>query len=155
LFHPTVAATEMSKHFVCEVDELPPGTCKIVNIGKASIGVMNVAGNLYSIRNKCPHRGAPLALGSVGGRMMESEPGQFVYGMDNQIWRCPWHRWQFDLVSGHSLHDPNNQRVRVYPVSVEDGHVVLEAGPLRNNVRPTPIIEPSAQPNRIDRRPTQ
>jgi len=142
----------MSKHIVCEVDELPPGTCRIVNIGNTSIGVINVAGNLYSIRNKCPHRGAPLALGNVGGRMMESEPGQFVYGMDNQIWRCPWHRWQFDLVSGRSLHDPKNQRVRVYPVSIEGGHVVVEAGPLRSASMPTPRIERSANPTRLERR---
>jgi nitrite reductase (NADH) small subunit len=125
----------MSKHIVCEVDDLPPGARRIITIGQTSIGVLNIDGKLYSIRNKCPHRGAPLALGSIGGRMMESEPGQFVYGMDNQVWRCPWHRWQFDLESGRTLHDPNNERVRVYSVFVEDGFVVIEAGP-RNKATP-------------------
>jgi 3-phenylpropionate/trans-cinnamate dioxygenase ferredoxin subunit len=40
--------------------------------------------------------------------------------------RCPWHGWEFDIASGRSLFDPDGVRVRNYPVTVEDGTVIVE-----------------------------
>jgi 3-phenylpropionate/trans-cinnamate dioxygenase ferredoxin subunit len=111
---------------VCAADELPAGSRKIVEAGRTSIGVFNVNGRLYAVRNVCPHHGAELCRGEIGGAMLPSEVGEYRYGMDGQILRCPRHAWQFDLETGKSIHQPDRHRCRVYAVKVEDGHVLVD-----------------------------
>ncbi len=33
--------------------------------------------------------------------------------------RCPWHGWEFDILTGQSLYNPHRVRVRRYVGSVE------------------------------------
>jgi nitrite reductase (NADH) small subunit len=113
-------------HVVCALAELPPGTRRIVEIGGRSIGVFNVGGTLYAIRNLCPHRGAPLCLGTIGGTMMPSDPHTYVYGLEDRLLRCPWHGWEFDLQTGRPPLTPAQVRVRTYPVEIRDDQVVVE-----------------------------
>ncbi|HEY2440280.1 MAG TPA: Rieske 2Fe-2S domain-containing protein, partial [Solirubrobacteraceae bacterium] len=48
---------------VARADEIAPGERKIVQIGSRSIGVFNVAGEYFALRNRCPHQGGPLCQG--------------------------------------------------------------------------------------------
>ena len=114
------------KHVVCPVDELPSGSRKIVDVGGRSIGVFNVEGRYHAIRNVCPHHGAPLCLGELTGTMLPTPPYQYEWGRDSEILVCPWHGYEFDITTGRTLYDPSDLRVKVYPVSVEDGMVVFE-----------------------------
>jgi 3-phenylpropionate/trans-cinnamate dioxygenase ferredoxin subunit len=114
------------RYAVGTVEELPPGARKIVNFGRGEIGVLNVNGAYHALRNVCPHRGAPLCLGTVGGTMLPSPPGTYRYGLEDTLLRCPWHRWEYSLETGRAWHDPR-LRVRVYPVTVEDGTIYVEA----------------------------
>ena len=118
-------ATTASKHVVCPVEELPPGSRKIIEIGGRSIGVFNVDGEYHAVRNICPHHGAPLCLGELTGTMLPSEPHQYVWGMEKRILQCPWHGFEFDIETGRTIYDPNDLRVKVYPVTLEDGNIVL------------------------------
>jgi nitrite reductase (NADH) small subunit len=113
------------RHEICPAEELPPGARRIVTLDGRSIGVLNVDGRLYALRNTCPHQGAPLCQGVVSGTMLPSDPHEYVYGKEGTVIRCPWHKFEFDLESGRSLHDAEGMRVKVYPVSLENGHVVL------------------------------
>jgi 3-phenylpropionate/trans-cinnamate dioxygenase ferredoxin subunit len=128
-------------HPVGRVSELPPGERKIVTVGGRSIGVFNVHGSFYALRNACPHQGAPLCKGSVHGTAPDTEPGEYAWGREGEILRCPWHGWEFDLTTGRSLFNPHKVRVRsydvsvavadedpsveTYPVSVEDGTILV------------------------------
>ena len=51
------------EHVVATVDEIPPGTHKLVPIGRHGVGVYNVNGTFYAIANYCPHEGGPLCAG--------------------------------------------------------------------------------------------
>jgi 3-phenylpropionate/trans-cinnamate dioxygenase ferredoxin subunit len=115
----------MSPLPVCPADELPPGSKRIVDVEGREIGVLNVDGRLFAIRNVCPHQGAPLCEGAVAGTMLPSAPHEYVYGMKDRVIRCPWHKFEFDLESGRSLHDPERMRVKIYPVTIEHGVVTL------------------------------
>ena len=106
--------------------ELPTGSRKIVEVGRLSIGIFNVNGRLYAVRNVCPHHGAEVCLGELGGTMLPSDVGDYQYGMDDQVLQCPRHAWQFDLETGRAIHDPDRRRCRVYDVKVEDGHVLVD-----------------------------
>ena len=50
----------MGNHAVARVSELPPGARKIIELEGRSIGVFNIKGAYYALRNTCPHQGAPL-----------------------------------------------------------------------------------------------
>ena len=53
----------MAGHVVGTTDEIGPGQRKIVEIDGRSIGVFNVGGRYYALRNQCPHAGARLCDG--------------------------------------------------------------------------------------------
>ena len=109
-----------SRHEICTLQALQPGQRKIVEIGRHSIGIFNVSGSLYAIKNRCPHQGAELCRGTVGGTMLPSQnPGEYNYAFEGQILRCPWHFWEFDITTGEMVFVPEPQRVKTYDVVVE------------------------------------
>jgi nitrite reductase/ring-hydroxylating ferredoxin subunit len=102
------------------VSEVPPGSRRCVEVGGRAIVVFNVDGEFYGLRDRCPHRGAPLSGGTlVGGAVTAAEPG--AYDPGRRLLKCPWHGWEFDLESGKSWIDPAGSRVRTYEVGVEPG----------------------------------
>ena len=127
---PPARAPRSRRQVICDIEEIPPGTRKIVEVNRRSIGIFNVNGTLRAVRNVCPHHGAPMCLGELTGTMMPpSTPGShdLVWGLEGRVLRCPWHGFEFDVETGRAIWDPEDMRVRVYTVSVEDGKVVLEA----------------------------
>jgi 3-phenylpropionate/trans-cinnamate dioxygenase ferredoxin subunit len=109
----------MGRHIVGRVSELPPGERKIVEVEGRSIGVFNVHGQFYALRNRCPHQAAPLCLGAIKGMTLPSRPGEYVWARDGEILRCPWHGWEFDITNGRSIFNPHKMRVKAYQVTVE------------------------------------
>ncbi|MCU6796539.1 Rieske (2Fe-2S) protein [Paenibacillus sp. WQ 127069] len=109
----------MTNHIVGTTSEIPPGARKIVQVESRSIGVFNVKGTYYAIRNNCPHQGAPLCQGRLTGLAMNSMPGEYNYGREGEIITCPWHGWEFDLTNGKSIYDPQKCLVKTYEVIVE------------------------------------
>ncbi len=104
---------------VGKVDEIPPDGRKIVRVAGRSIGVFNVGGQFYAIRNRCPHQGAPLCEGKLWGVLKSDVPGSFQYDGAKEIITCIWHGWEFSIKTGQSWCDPERLRVRSYDVSVE------------------------------------
>lgn len=109
----------MTRHVIGRVSELPPGGRAIVEVEGRSIGVFNVNGAYYALRNSCPHQAAPLCLGSIKGMTLPSKPGEYIWAREGEILRCPWHGWEFDLTTGRSIFNPHKMRVRTYEVTVE------------------------------------
>jgi len=106
-------------HVVARVDELPPGERRIVEVEGRSIGVFNVGGEFFALRNRCPHQGGPLCLGRTSGFLIGESPGEYRYSRAGEILRCPWHGWEFDVLTGRSVFNPHKLRVRSYEVTVE------------------------------------
>lgn len=108
--------------------EFAVGARKIVRVSGREIGVFHTAAGLFAVRNSCPHQAAPLCLGTVTGTTLPSMPGEYVWGKDGEVLRCPWHGWEFDLRTGVGLYDPyRHERVATYEVKVEGGEVVVYA----------------------------
>jgi 3-phenylpropionate/trans-cinnamate dioxygenase ferredoxin subunit len=104
--------------------EVQPGGRRIVQVNGRSVGVFNVGGRFYALLNRCPHKGARLCEGRVCGTTLPTDNYSFEYGRDGELVRCPWHGWEFDIATGQALAEPR-VRVRVYPVDVQDGQVVI------------------------------
>jgi nitrite reductase (NADH) small subunit len=109
---------------VGKVDDLPPGSRRIVEIQGQSIGVFNVNGSFVAVLNVCPHELGPVCLGRVGGTTLPSVPGEYRWGREGEILACPWHGWEFDLLTGAPLFGdvPNLRR---FPVSVHEGAIFV------------------------------
>src|SRR5215211_1853890 len=130
-----MAVDNTQRVVVGPVEALPPGTRKIIVPfrGRAGIGVFNVNGTFHALRNLCPHKSGPLCTGRVSGRVVADAPPT-VDGANldlvrvGEIIRCPWHLWEFEIATGRCLVDPR-ARVKTYPVTIEEGRVVVYADP--------------------------
>ena len=97
---------------VAPVDELPPGSVKIVRAGSIAVGVYNLDGEYYAIEDRCSHDDGPLAEG-------EFDPEEAVV-------ICPRHGSKFDIRTGRPLSLPAYVPVDTFPVVVEDGWVKVD-----------------------------
>ena len=94
---------------VCPIEELPPGTMKLVSAGHIVVGVFHIDGELYAVEDRCSHDDGPLVEG-------DWEPEEYVV-------ICPRHGSRFDIRTGKPLTLPAFEPVRTFPVRVEDGLV--------------------------------
>lgn len=97
---------------VCSIDELPPGSVKVFRHEDLEIGVVNCAGKLFAIEDRCSHDDGPLAEGELDQASCKVE--------------CPRHGSRFDLATGRPETLPAYEPVETFPVEVVDGTVVVE-----------------------------
>jgi len=95
---------------VAAVGDIAPGEAMLVEAGGKEIALFNFEGDYYALDNDCTHVGGPLCEGEVIG--------------DRVV--CPWHGAEFSIRSGEALEPPADESVRAYPVSIEDGRVLIE-----------------------------
>jgi nitrite reductase/ring-hydroxylating ferredoxin subunit len=91
----------------CPIDEIPPGSRKLVKLNGIDIALFNISGTVFAIKNRCPHRSGPLIRGftdAAGGI------------------KCPMHGWRFDLRDGSS---ERPAQAIVYPVKRENNLLYL------------------------------
>ena len=107
------------------------GDHRLVQIGRAEVGVIRSDGDFYAFRNQCPHDGGPVCTGNVHRKLVADfrGPGQRV-GKDyaeEKVLSCPWHGWSFDLETGRHVGD-RSIVLPSYDVVVEDGVVYVDSG---------------------------
>ena len=85
---------------------------KLIREGLLDVGVYNCDGDLVAIEDRCSHDDGPLCEG-------EWEPELCMV-------ICPRHGSRFDLETGIPMSLPAFLPVRIFPVSVRDGMVVLQ-----------------------------
>ena len=111
-------ADQLVRRPVAEAAEISVGGRKLVEIDGRSLGIFNVGGKFVAVLNVCPHELAPVCEGRVGGTTLPSPAGEYCWGREGEILACPWHGWEFDLLTGAALADPR-KRLRTYPVEIE------------------------------------
>ena len=109
---------------MAQAADIAPGERIIVEIKERSIGIFNVNGTFVAVLNICPHELAPVCRGRVGGTTLPSAPCEYCWGRVGEIGACPWHGWEFDLLTGKMLAD-ERIRIRKYPVDIRDGTVYV------------------------------
>jgi nitrite reductase/ring-hydroxylating ferredoxin subunit len=91
--------------------DIAAGSIHEVNVGGTVVAVANVAGTLHAISNTCLHRGGPLGQGALDGTTVT----------------CPWHAWQFDVITGKVGQNPT-VGVACYPVEVKGDDFYVDLG---------------------------
>ena len=87
----------MSRHVVAAVRELPAGARKTLTVKGRPIVVFNLNGSFFGLLDRCPHQGACLSGGILGGVAQADEPGKIKYTRQGEFLRCPWHGWEFNI----------------------------------------------------------
>jgi nitrite reductase/ring-hydroxylating ferredoxin subunit len=92
--------------------DFPEGRGVEVRLGARRIAVYRLGGELFALKNICPHAGDSLhELPPVGGAAV-----------------CRGHGWRFDLRSGRCVKGSPEARVAVYPVRLEGESVLIDLG---------------------------
>jgi 3-phenylpropionate/trans-cinnamate dioxygenase ferredoxin component len=97
---------------VAPLEELSPGTVRLVEHGRYRIGVFNCGGELLAIEDRCTHDDGPLCQG--------------LWDTEDCTIACPRHGAGFDLRSGRALSLPAYLPAKTFPVRVRDGLVSVE-----------------------------
>ena len=118
----TIPSTK--RHVVSLVADLPAGQRKVVTINGREIGVFNVNGQFYALRNICPHRSGPLCKGRLRPLVIGDAPLHLEHEREGEILKCPWHQWEFDIRTGQALYD-EHLRVKTYLVQQEGNEIVI------------------------------
>jgi nitrite reductase (NADH) small subunit len=108
LSRPFVSLGGVAERFVtvARVDDVPPGSVRVVLAGDEELALAHVDGEFYATQGHCLHLKGPLGEGRV----------------DDHVLTCPWHGWQYDLRTGENEFDRAIQ-LKTYEVRVEDGNV--------------------------------
>ena len=95
---------------ICTLEEIPRLGSRVARSTSGNIAVFRTSsGEVFALRDRCPHKGGPLSQGLVHG---------------NQV-TCPLHGWKLRLDSGEAV-APDQGCSRRYPIRVESGTVFLE-----------------------------
>jgi nitrite reductase/ring-hydroxylating ferredoxin subunit len=96
---------------VGKVADVKPGELASFNAGGVRIAVANADGRLFAIDEFCTHEECSLV-----------EEGT----LDGTVVTCGCHGAQFDVTTGQVLAPPAFEPVKVYPLRVEQGEIVVE-----------------------------
>ena len=99
---------------VASTDDLAPGQMACLSAGSETVLLCNVAGRFHAVASMCSHEDYPLCIGALQGATV----------------KCSLHGSRFDLCSGEPLDEPADEPIRVYPVRVERGRVLVSLGRL-------------------------
>lgn len=127
-----------TRHIVATVDEIAPGTSKVVNVNGREVGIFNVDGEFFALLNRCPHMAAELCKGAIVGLVQSGDVGDYQLGRPGEFLRCPWHGWEFEIRSGQSYCDPKHTRIRKFDVKIEAGETLVK-GPYRAETFPVSV----------------
>ena len=93
---------------VAAIDDCPPGASIERVVDGRMVAIANVDGVFHAIDGLCPHQGGPLGTGALCGTTLT----------------CPWHGWQFDVVSGR--HGTSaTVRQTVHDIKEEGGRLLV------------------------------
>jgi nitrite reductase/ring-hydroxylating ferredoxin subunit len=118
-----------SEVFVANLDELPEGSHKVVNVAGKEIGIFNVRGSFYAVPNACFHQNGPLCRGAVSGTVRASQETSWKpeWVEDGEIIVCPWHSLEFNVTSGRCIAYPD-KKLPTYRLRTENGQIFFQVG---------------------------
>jgi nitrite reductase (NADH) small subunit len=120
-----MTSSAKTRYAAATVQDFEKKNRMIVEIKGMELGLFRANGAYYAYRNICPHAAAPVCEGTICGTRLPSGVFEYVYGKDQEVLRCPWHGWEFDLTSGKHLADESGVKLRGYEVQVEGDQIYI------------------------------
>jgi nitrite reductase/ring-hydroxylating ferredoxin subunit len=121
----------MATYRVGKLSQLQDHQQFVTEVAGRSIGILRSNGELFALRNICPHQQGPLCEGALfpAHKATVTHDGTVTEYLDheNPVIACPRHGWEFDVRTGTCLADPH-RRVATYPVSIVGDDIIIELG---------------------------
>lgn len=92
------------------LSDLTPGAVKGVELLGQPVLLVNLAGEIHALRNRCADSPLPLEFSPIEGETL----------------RCSWHGCVYDIRTGRC--DALGHRLSVYPVQIKDGDILVALG---------------------------
>lgn len=102
----------MGWHAVADDAALGDDEALGVRVGDIPVAIVRAGGALHAVHNVCTHQYALLSDGYVEDGCIE----------------CALHQGRFELTTGNAMCAPVTEPIRVYPVKVEDGKILVDVG---------------------------
>lgn len=97
---------------VLREDELVEGAMLATQVGDVDVLLARVDGAPYAVANSCGDSPLPLGYSELEGATIV----------------CSWHGCRYDIRTGNRLDRPGEDRLRVFPVRVENGEIQIAVG---------------------------
>ena len=94
---------------VSEVDAVPPGKMRQVEVAGKRILLANVDGHFYATDDTCTHEDASLSTGFLKGEWV----------------KCPLHGSRFNVRNGEVVDEPAEVNLKTYAVRIDGNDVWL------------------------------
>ena len=95
---------------VCNANDIPTQGSRIVKTPSGCLALFKtIAGEVFALDDKCPHKGGPLSQGMVHDKFVT----------------CPLHSWVFSLETGDAQ-GADEGHVATTPVRIIDGRVEIQ-----------------------------
>lgn len=114
------------RHWVARQSEMPLNQFLVLELDGRLVGVVRTRRGVFAVRNSCPHQAAPICHGRITGTNLPSRPGELRYGRRDELVRCPWHGFEFQLADGQSAFGTTRKRLVTYPVILDGDDVYVE-----------------------------
>jgi naphthalene 1,2-dioxygenase ferredoxin component len=104
----------MNKNWIdiSAADKLPEDDVIGVQAAGKDLALYKVEGRVFATDNLCTHGHARLCDGFLDGYEIE----------------CPLHQGKFDIRDGKPLCQPAVEAIRIYPIKIENGRVLVDLG---------------------------
>jgi nitrite reductase (NADH) small subunit len=107
--------------------DFPDGRFEVVTVGDRELGVFRLGDAVWVLRNRCPHQSGPVCEGVVTRKVVATgDVGEMGVDQETPVINCPWHGWEFDARTGHSVWAGRPDSVMTYPAYVAEGRVLVE-----------------------------
>jgi nitrite reductase/ring-hydroxylating ferredoxin subunit len=106
---------------VADVDGVPEGMMKHVEVGEKEILLANSEGRMYALCDRCSHMNAPLSMGALNGKVVT----------------CPMHGARYDVTTGKKVAEPMALDPSKFPEPIPEGlqKVFAQAAQIQSKIK--------------------
>jgi nitrite reductase/ring-hydroxylating ferredoxin subunit len=89
---------------VADVNDVPAGKMKHIEVGEKEILLANSEGKVYALCDRCSHMNAPLSMGALNGKVVT----------------CSMHGARFDVTTGKKIAEPMALDLSKFPEPIPE-----------------------------------
>jgi|ERR671914_2595582 nitrite reductase/ring-hydroxylating ferredoxin subunit len=106
---------------VADVNRVPEGKMKHVEVGEKEILLANSEGRMYALCDRCSHMNAPLSIGTLNGKVVT----------------CPMHGARYDVTTGKKVAEPMALDPSKFPEPIPEGlqKVFAQAAQIQSKIK--------------------